>query len=110
MIKQINNSSVLSQKYLKCQDVMVIMGDPIRQTLIRCLLESKSDEGLRVGDLQCYTDLSRTMISHHLKVLREAGVVAVDRKSTKNYYYIDPQNTTLTGLIDFWKEVETILK
>ena len=34
------------------------------------------------------TSLSRPAISHHLKILKEAGIVDIRQEGTANYYYL----------------------
>ena len=36
-------------------------------------------------------DVSQPTISHHLKVLREAGLVGVERRGLWAYYYVIPE-------------------
>src|SRR2546429_9951960 len=36
-------------------------------------------------------ELSQPTVSHHLKVLREAGVVGSERRGLWAYYYVEPQ-------------------
>lgn len=35
------------------------------------------------------TNLSRPAVSHHLGILKDAGLIDVRREGTKNYYYFD---------------------
>src|ERR1044072_7755686 len=36
--------------------------------------------------------LSQPTVSHHLKVLREAGIVGSERRGLWAYYYVDPES------------------
>lgn len=45
--------------------------------------------GLRVGEITEQTHLSRPAVSHHLRILRDAGVISMRKEGTKNFYYID---------------------
>ena len=45
------------------------------------------------------TGLSRPAVSHHLKLLKDAGVVKVRREGTRNYYYLDPDMKSFKALI-----------
>lgn len=60
------------------------MGDPTRQQIILLLAHHHR---LNVRELTSYTDMSRPAVSHHLKVLREAGLVEEERDGTKRYYH-----------------------
>lgn len=60
------------------------MGDKTRQQVILLLAHHHR---LSVGELTAYTHLSRPAISHHIKVLKEAGLVTEEREGTKRYYH-----------------------
>ena len=66
-----------------CTELFAALGDPMRQRLIMILAET---EELNVSELAQHLPLSRPAISHHLKVLRQAGLVAVRRAGTENNY------------------------
>ena len=44
--------------------------------------------GLNVNEITRRTSLSRPAISHHLKILKDAGIVGVRQEGTANYYYL----------------------
>ena len=60
------------------------MGDKTRQQIILLLAHH---ERMSVGELTQHTHLSRPAISHHIKILREAGLVDEERDGTKRYYH-----------------------
>ena len=43
--------------------------------------------GVRVGTITEKTHLSRPAVSHHIQILKEAGILKVRKEGTKNYYY-----------------------
>jgi ArsR family transcriptional regulator, arsenate/arsenite/antimonite-responsive transcriptional repressor len=43
-----------------------------------------------VCELATAFDLTQPTISHHLKVLREAGIIASERRGTWVYYRLEP--------------------
>jgi ArsR family transcriptional regulator len=59
------------------------VGDPVRLTILRLLARH---EALCVCEIQGAFDLGQPTISHHLKVLRDAGLVDVERRGTWAYY------------------------
>jgi ArsR family transcriptional regulator len=65
------------------------LGDPVRLTLIDVL--RKHAGKVCVCELVPLFDLSQPTISHHLKVLREAGLVASERQGLWAYYYVIPE-------------------
>ncbi len=62
------------------------MSDEHRQKLIILLAEEKN--GLNVSKLAKKTTLYRPIMSHHLKVLKQAGLVEVEERGTEHYYYL----------------------
>lgn len=61
------------------------LGDPVRLQLAARIAAGGR---VCVCDLTPHFDLSGPTISHHLKVLREAGLVASERQGTWIYYWI----------------------
>ncbi|MDQ0808425.1 ArsR family transcriptional regulator [Streptomyces sp. B3I7] len=65
------------------------MADPIRLRLLSMIASHAGGEAC-VCDLTGPFDVSQPTISHHLKVLREAGLVGSERRGTWVYYWIQP--------------------
>ncbi len=59
------------------------------------LLIAAQDAPLCACDVVDRFDLSQPTISHHLKVLREAGLVTVSRNGILAYYAADPRGLAL---------------
>jgi ArsR family transcriptional regulator len=75
------------------------LGDPVRLRLLS-LITSAADEAC-VCDLTAAFDVTGPTISHHLKVLREAGLVDCERRGTWVYYWARPDTLRqLSGLLD----------
>ena len=49
---------------------------------------------MRVGELSSVIHISRTALSHHLKILKDAGLVGVRQDGTANYYYLTLRDST----------------
>jgi ArsR family transcriptional regulator len=65
------------------------LGDPIRLQLVDVL--RKHAGRVCVCELVPLFDLSQPTVSHHLKVLREAGLVDCERRGLWAYYYVTPE-------------------
>jgi ArsR family transcriptional regulator len=65
------------------------LGDPVRLQLMSQIASAESGE-MCVCDLTPGFDLSGPTISHHLKVLREAGLIEGERRGTWIYYRAIP--------------------
>ncbi|RJE91406.1 ArsR family transcriptional regulator [Paenibacillus sp. 1011MAR3C5] len=70
------------------QAVLLAIGNETRQAILITLAQRAQDSGMRVGEIGQYTHLSRPALAHHLKVLKDAGIVSVHKEGTKNYYRI----------------------
>ncbi|TMK74762.1 MAG: helix-turn-helix transcriptional regulator, partial [Actinobacteria bacterium] len=63
------------------------LGDPIRLQLVDVL--RKHAGKVCVCELVPLFELSQPTVSHHLKVLREAGIVGSERRGLWAYYYVN---------------------
>ena len=61
------------------------LADPVRVRLMSRLL-ADADEGVCTCDLAPLVGLSEATVSHHLKQLREAGLVEGTRRGTNVFY------------------------
>jgi ArsR family transcriptional regulator len=64
------------------------LGDPVRLQLVDVL--RKHAGKVCVCELVPLFDLSQPTVSHHLKVLRDAGLVDSERRGLWAYYYVLP--------------------
>jgi ArsR family transcriptional regulator len=65
------------------------LGDPVRVQLVDVL--RKHAGKVCVCELVPLFDLSQPTVSHHLKVLRDAGLLASERQGLWAYYYVIPE-------------------
>jgi len=66
------------------------LADPVRLQLVDVL--RKHAGKVCVCELVPLFDLSQPTVSHHLKVLREAGLVESERRGLWAYYYVIPDS------------------
>jgi ArsR family transcriptional regulator, arsenate/arsenite/antimonite-responsive transcriptional repressor len=66
--------------------VYTALGDAHRQ---RILLTFEPGEQLNVGQIAEVSTLSRSAVSHHLKILREAGVLSSEKRGKEIYFWIN---------------------
>src|SRR6188474_1953288 len=64
------------------------LGDPARVKILNVL--ATSDEPVCVCELTPAVGLSQPTVSHHLKKLTEAGLLAREQRGTWAFYTIDP--------------------
>jgi DNA-binding transcriptional ArsR family regulator len=90
-------------------DGLSALGDPTR----RVIFENLSERPWAVGELAEVLPVSRPAVSHHLRVLKEAGLVTEHAEGTRRIYRLNPDgvaalrdqldtfwNRALTGYID----------
>ncbi|MEW2557060.1 metalloregulator ArsR/SmtB family transcription factor [Streptomyces zhihengii] len=66
------------------------LSDPVRLRLLSLIASHEGGEAC-VCDLTGPFDVSQPTISHHLKVLRDAGLVGSERRGTWVYYWVLPE-------------------
>jgi ArsR family transcriptional regulator len=70
--------------------VFKALGDPVRLRLFSLIASHAAGEAC-VCDLTGEFDVSQPTISHHLKVLREAGLLSSERRASWVYYRVQPR-------------------
>ncbi len=65
------------------------LGDPVRLRLVSLIGAHQGGE-VCVCDLTSAFSLTQPTISHHLKILREAGIIDSERRGTWVYYRLVP--------------------
>lgn len=84
---------------LELAAVMHALSDPIRLQLVACLA---ADEGENCGELGRHIDVHKSTLSHHYRVLREAGITrttVTGRTRVMRLRYADLQ-ARFPGLLD----------
>jgi DNA-binding transcriptional ArsR family regulator len=85
-----------------CKPLFFALGETARQQILLLLTEN---EALNVGQLAERLPLSRPAISHHLKILRQAGLVDVRPAGVENRYFLTI-DAAITLLEKFTTEVK----
>jgi ArsR family transcriptional regulator, arsenate/arsenite/antimonite-responsive transcriptional repressor len=73
---------------IRMANVAKALADPVRVQLVDVL--RKHAGKVCVCELVPLFELSQPTVSHHLKVLREAGIVGSERQGLWAYYYVIP--------------------
>lgn len=93
----------LAEEFASSSSVLIALGDETRIHILLAMLSIASTrehcEGMRVGELAAVSSLSRPATSHHIKILKEAGIVQLERKGAMNFYYLDPDDTKIANVI-----------
>ena len=89
------SENLLGDIFEECIPLFIALGDRTRLTILQCLFETQTTgegriPGLNVNEITDRTSLSRPAVSHHLKILKDTGLIDVlrkgvckDRKSTR---------------------------
>lgn len=85
----ISESPIPAQTAAVLAPAFKALGDPVRLQLMS-MIASAPDGEICVCDLTPAFTLSGPTISHHLKTLREAGLVHAERRGTWVYYRPQP--------------------
>lgn len=89
-----------SQDLQNCRDLFAALGDQVRQQILLALTHS-TVPGMRVGEITAKTKLSRPAVSHHIRILKNAGIIDVIHFGTKNYYYLNTASPVWKNLLQF---------
>jgi len=102
-----------NELFQNCMPIFIALGDEVRLTIFKVLanagifddlgndvsnikddLSIRPRQGMNVKEITEMTRLSRPAISHHLKILKKAGLVNVRQEGTANYYYLTIGDST----------------
>ncbi len=90
-----------------CRKTLTAIGDETRQHIILGMLRMDYN-GARVPEITKMTNLSRPAVSHHLQILKEAGIVRMRKEGRMTYYYLDPDMLSFTRLSDALRQAVDI--
>jgi DNA-binding transcriptional ArsR family regulator len=84
------------------------ISEPRRREILRLVWDGE----LPAGDIASHFDVTRPAISHHLRVLKEAGLVEERRAGTRRLYRACPESLgELRGFLEsFWDQQLVALK
>lgn len=100
----------LAKEFAQCRRTLLALGDENRQHMILEMMQMGQCRGVRVGAITEKTNLSRPAVSHHIKILKEAGLVKMRREGTKNYYYFDADSQAISDLLQMLAHADKIMK
>lgn len=102
--------ALFAQEFEQCRTLLQALGDETRQHLILEMMKMGRCSGVRVGEITARTHLSRPAVSHHLQILRKAGLLKVRREGTKNYYYFDADSASMDALLTMLTHARRIME
>lgn len=100
----------LAKEFAACQKTLLALGDENRQHLILEMMQMGKCSGARVGEITQRTHLSRPAVSHHLRILKDAGLIKMRREGTRNYYYFDADTQAMRSLLQMLHHANEIMQ
>lgn len=98
----------LKRKFSACQKILTVFGDEVRQRLLLLMLESNPD-GVRVADISDRMQLTPPAVSHHMQILKDAGVVHCRKEGKYMYYSLDSSGKDIDQLLELFMQVKEML-
>lgn len=92
---------LLHELFNKCGPMFIALGDEIRQKLLLDIIDAGED-GVNVNTIAAGSKLSRPAISHHLKIMKDSGVVTSEKQGTQVFYKVAVHKR--------FSEVESLIK
>lgn len=98
-----NYTRSIPKEWRAMAEVLVALGDEHRQ---RIMLTFERGERLTVGQISDVSTLSRPAVSHHLKILRAAGVLDAEKVGKEVYLSVNRKllEETLVNVLDYVRE------
>ena len=98
-----NYTKAIPAAWRNVSQVFTALGDEHRQ---RILLTFEPGERLNVGQIVEVSTLSRSAVSHHLKILREAGVLESEKLGKEVYFWLNKKQikASLNAVMDYLKK------
>jgi ArsR family transcriptional regulator len=80
---------VTADRAARLAELAKALSDPVRLQVVDVLRKAAGE--VCVCELLPLFDISQPTLSHHLKKLRDAGIVGVERRGLWAYYYVHPE-------------------
>lgn len=90
------------EMFMKLSPYFQGLGDPIRQQIIALLIDKES---MNVTQIAEHIPMSRPTVSHPLKILKQAGLLQVQKKGTEMYYRLE-----IAEAIGLFKQLVTFVE
>lgn len=93
-----SNKDQVLEKFRQATPIFQALGDTNRQQIIMLLFEHSA---LNVNQITEQMDISRPAVSHHLKILRQAGLITFNKQANEKLYSLSAREfmTTIKDLM-----------
>lgn len=79
--------SKLNVTNVDCASILKVLADETRLAVVEALL----DQPQSVGEINTILGVEQTLLSHHLRILRESGIVTTERDGKRVVYSLSKQ-------------------
>lgn len=100
---------LLEARFRASSKILTALGDETRQHLLMIMMSEGDCSDNRVIEIAEKTNLSRPAVSHHMQILKDAGIVKTRKEGTCIYYYLDPDADKLNGLISLFVSIRAFM-
>ena len=103
VVMKTNYSRTIPKEWKAMSKVFTALGDEHRQ---RILLLFDREERLNVGQIVAVATITRSAVSHHLKVLKDADVLHSQKVGKEVFYWINKAfvEDTMQNVLDYLRE------
>lgn len=77
---------MMNDQSKKCADKLKVLADTTRLSVLQILMEKPK----HVGEINAVLRIEQSLLSHHLKILREAGLIKATRDGKAVLYHFVP--------------------
>ena len=94
----------IPKEWRNISDLFIALGDEQRQ---RILLSFDKDERLNILQIVASSKLSRTAVTHHLKVLHKSGALQSEKVGKEVFFWLDKHFMTenIQAVLSYIQEV-----
>lgn len=103
-----NEIRKLNDEFESCRNILTAISDEIRQKLL-LLMVMGDRSGIRAAALAEQTDLTRPAISHHMQILKNAGIVKSRKEGKCIYYYLDPSCRNINAVLALLGHIKHVI-
>ncbi|ANF97026.1 ArsR/SmtB family transcription factor [Paenibacillus bovis] len=102
----LEQKKALIQEIRKSTDIFKAMADPIRQDILMMFMISKR---MNVAQVVAQSPLSRPAVSHHLRILKQAGILYSIKEKTEVYYHLSFDDAVIKQLQSIIQAAEKVI-
>jgi ArsR family transcriptional regulator len=94
----LREASLSNAQTVSLADLLKAIGDPTRLRMVDLLVQQ--DEPVCVCDITPLFAQNQPTISHHLKLLRQAGLVGTERRGIWSYYWATDAGKNMLAVLE----------